>query len=275
MNCIAIRMADDGNGPEMLERIERFCRVFTTGLSFVFFGVGGLILRVAVFPFLNIFIWERQLRIKLARDVIRLTFRVFIGFMRLFGVLTYDISGLKRLERSGLLILANHPTLLDTVFLMAFVKQADCVVNGKLWDNPFTHGPVSAAGYINNESSEGLVEDCIASLRNGGNLIIFPEGTRTPYDGVIKMKRGAANIAVRGKWNVTPIAINCSPATLRKGEKWWKVPPRRMHFTIDVLDDIQIDSFIEGSSNTVLAARRFTEYLQVYFTKENQRHAVA
>jgi 1-acyl-sn-glycerol-3-phosphate acyltransferase len=259
----------------MLDRLERVCRIFTTGLSFAVFGIGGLVLRIVVFPLINIFVWERQLQIKMAREVIRLSFRTFIGFMRVLGVLRYEIRGLERLERHGLLILANHPTLLDTVFLMAFVKQADCVVKGKLWDNPFTHGPVSAAGYINNESSEGLVEDCINSLRSGGNLIIFPEGTRTPYSGQISLKRGAANIAVRGKCDVTPIAIRCTPPTLRKGEKWWHVPRRRMHFTITVHDDIKVEPFIKESGSAVLAARHLTEYLQNYFIEENQRHAVA
>lgn len=259
----------------MLDRLERNCRILTTGLSFAVFGFGGLVLRIAVFPLLNIFVWDVQKRIVLARQVIRLTFLSFIEFMRVLGVLRYEIKGLERLNRHGLLILANHPTLLDTVFLMAFVKQADCVVKGKLWDNPFTHGPVSAAGYINNESSEGLIEDCIHSLHNGGNLIIFPEGTRTPHSGEIILKRGAANIAVRGKCNVTPIAICCMPPTLRKGEKWWQVPYRRMHFTIEVLDDIEVEPFIEESGSAVMAARRLTDYLQNYFTKEYQRHAVA
>lgn len=259
----------------MFDRLERLCRIFTTGLSFAVFGIGGLVLRIAVFPLLNIFIWERQMQIRMAREVIRLSFRGFIEFMRVLGVLRYEIKGLERLERHGLLILANHPTLLDTVFLMAFVKQADCVVKGKLWDNPFTHGPVSAAGYINNESSEGLVEDCINSLRGGGNLIIFPEGTRTPHSGQVSLKRGAANIAVRGKWDVTPIAIRCTPPTLRKGEKWWQVPRRRMHFTITVHDDIKTDPFIKESGSAVLAARHLTDYLQNYFIEENQRHAVA
>ncbi|MGZ5857959.1 MAG: lysophospholipid acyltransferase family protein [Burkholderiaceae bacterium] len=268
-------MASNGIGRAMFDRVERFCRIFTTGLSFVLFGFGGLVLRIIVFPFLNIFIWERQMRINLARHVIRLSFRGFIGFMRMLGVLRYEITGLERLDRNGLLILANHPTLLDTVFLMAFVKQADCVVKGKLWDNPFTHGPVCAAGYINNESSTGLVEDCINSLRKGGNLIIFPEGTRTPHHGQITLKRGAANIAVRGNCDVTPIAIQCFPPTLRKGDKWWHVPHRRMHFTITVHDDIKVDSFIEESGSAVLAARHLTDYLQNYFIKENQRHAVA
>ena len=256
-------------------RLNRYWRVLATGLSFVAFGVGGLVLRVLIFPLLNLLIFERSLRITMARNVIRFTFRGFVDMMRVLGVLRYDFKGLEKLERNGLLILANHPTLLDTVFLMAFVKRADCIVKGKLWDNPFTHGPVTAAGYISNDDGAGLVSDCIESLRGGSNLIIFPEGTRTPKDGAIQFKRGAANVAVRGVCNVTPVVIRCTPPTLGKGDKWWRVPPKWMHFTLEVQDDIDVRPFIEKTDSDVLAARHLADYLQDYFTKENKRHAVA
>jgi 1-acyl-sn-glycerol-3-phosphate acyltransferase len=257
----------------MGERVSFYWRVVATGLSFVIFGVGGLLLRVAVFPLLNLLVQHRQRRIALARNVIRLTFRGFVGLMQWLGVLRYEISGLQRLERAGLLILANHPTLIDTVFLMAFVKHADCIVKSGLWNNPFTSGPVRAAGYVNNDQGDGLVADCISSLQNGNNLIVFPEGTRTPSCGTILLKRGAANIAVRAARNVTPVRIHCDPMTLGKGEKWWRVPPRFARFRIEVCEDISIDRFIAGGASDVMAARHLTEYLQLYFTKEHQGHA--
>ncbi|MEO6919753.1 MAG: lysophospholipid acyltransferase family protein [Collimonas sp.] len=259
----------------MLKRLNRYWRVLATGVSFVVFALGGLLLRATVFPVLNLLIWERQLRILIARRVIRWVFRGFVGFMRRLGVLNYDISGLERLERRGLLILANHPTLIDTVFLMAFVKRADCIVKGRLWDNPFTRGPVSAAGYISNDYGSGLIEDCISSLRRGSNLIIFPEGTRTAGDGQIHLKRGAANIAVRSLSNVTPVVIRCLPPTLGKGVKWWQVPPVAAHFSIEVKDDIDVQAFLAKSGSEVLAARHLTVYLQDYFRKESQVHAAA
>ncbi|MFJ2986686.1 lysophospholipid acyltransferase family protein [Collimonas sp. NPDC087041] len=260
----------------MLNRLNRHWRVIATGVSFVVFAVGGLILRVSVFPVLNLLIWERQLRVTVARRVIRLVFRAFVGFMRRIGVLNYDISGLERLERRGLLILANHPTLIDTVFLMAFVKRADCIVKGRLWDNPFTRGPVCAAGYISNDDDgNGLLDDCITSLRRGSNLIIFPEGTRTAGDGQINLKRGAANIAVRSMSNVTPVVIRCLPPTLGKGVKWWQVPPVAAHFSIEVKDDIDVSGFVADSGSEVLAARHLTAYLQDYFRKESQVNAAA
>jgi 1-acyl-sn-glycerol-3-phosphate acyltransferase len=259
----------------MLNRIESYWRAFGTALNFSIFGAGGLALRIIVFPLINLVIWEQQLRTKLSRNVIRYAFRAFIGLLRLVGILRYEIVGLERLERSGLLILANHPTLIDTVFLMAFVKHADCIVKGALRRNPFTRGPVRAAGYVSNDSGVGLVEDCIASLQGGGNLIIFPEGTRTPVDGSIHFKRGAANIAIRGRRKVTPIVIHCTPRMLAKGVKWWKVPASRSHFRIVVQEDIDVQPFIDQAGSDVLAARHLTDHLQNYFTRENKRDAGA
>lgn len=259
----------------MLNRLNRYWRVLATGFSFVVFAAGGLILRALVFPVLNLVIWERQSRVLAARYVIRQLLRGFVGLMRWLGVLNYDIRGLERLERQGLLILANHPTLIDTVFLMAFVKRADCIVKGGLWNNPFTRGPVNAAGYISNDHGSGLIEDCITSLRRGSNLIIFPEGTRTASDGQINLKRGAANIAVRSLSNVTPVVIRCLPPTLGKGGKWWQVPPVAAHFSIEVKDDIDVHGFLAKTGSETLAARHLTTYLQDYFRKESQVHGAA
>lgn len=246
--------------------LNRGWRWLATAFSFAVFGAGGLTLRVIVFPLLHLLVRDFARRVTLSRAVVRIAFRMYIDLMRGLGVLRYEIRGLEKLDRSGLLILANHPTLIDTVFLMAFVRQADCIVKADLWNNPFTRGPVRAANYVANSSGAGLVEDCVASLESGNNLIIFPEGTRTGRDGVIAMKRGAANIAVRGARDITPVRISCVPATLGKQDKWWQVPPRRVQFRIEVGDDLPISGFIGGGTSEVLAARRLTDYLQQYFT---------
>lgn len=257
----------------MLEQAGRYWRVCATGISFAAFGIGGLALRVLVFPLLALLVRERARRVEAARATIRLTFRAFVGLMRGLGVLRYEIIGLDKLDRGGLLILANHPTLIDTVFLMAFVKNADCIVKSHLWNNPFTRGPVRAAGYISNEGGAALVDDCIASLKAGNNLIIFPEGTRTPACGSITLKRGAANIAIRGARAVTPVLIGCQPPTLGKGDKWWRVPERHVQFRIEVREDIDVAGFTGAGTTEVMAVRHLTDHLQRFFTEENRVHA--
>jgi 1-acyl-sn-glycerol-3-phosphate acyltransferase len=255
----------------MFNRFVLFWRVFGTGLSFVAVGMGG----VFIFPLLNIVIRSRERRSVIARHVIRFTFRCIVGLMRVMGVFRYEISGLERLERHGLLILANHPTLIDIVFLIAFVKRAVCIVKSKLWRHPFTYATVRAAAYVRNDDyGVQLIEDCVAAVRRGGNLIIFPEGTRTPASGSITLKRGAANIAVRAQCNVTPVLIRCAPPMLVKGEKWWRLPACPSHFSIEVREDINIRPFIAAARSHSLAARYLTDYLEGYFTREQARHGV-
>jgi 1-acyl-sn-glycerol-3-phosphate acyltransferase len=256
----------------MFSRVAHYWRVFGTGLSFVAVGVGG----VFVFPVLNIVIRSPHRRSLIARQVIRFTFRCIVALMRAMGVFRYEIRGLERLERHGLLILANHPTLIDIVFLMAFVKRADCIVKSRLWRNPFTQATVRAAAYVRNDDhGVQLIEDCVAAVRRGGNLIIFPEGTRTPASGSISLKRGAANIAVRAPCNVTPVLIRCVPPMLVKGEKWWRLPSCPSHFSIEVQQDIDIHPFVAKARSEVLAARHLTDYLRDYFTQGQGHHGVA
>jgi len=249
----------------MLSGLRWYWRVFGTGLAFLAVGVGG----VLIFPMLNLFIREHRRRKVIARKLVQRAFRGIVRSMCAFGVFEYEASGLQRLDRQGLLILANHPTLIDIVFLMAFVPQAECIIKAGLRRNPFTRATVRAAGYIsNNDDSVRLIEDCVASLRDGGNLIIFPEGTRTPAEGTISLKRGAANIAVRAPCNITPVRIRSAPPMLVKGENWWRLPVRSSHFSFDVMDDLDIRPFLNAAKNEVLAARHLTGYLQEFFKDE-------
>lgn len=256
--------------------LDRAWRVVATGIAFTTFGLGGLLLRVIYFPLLGLFVRERPRRAQLARAMVQRTFAAFVEWMRLLGILDYTIVGSEKLRRRHLLILANHPTLIDVVFLVSLVDNADCVVKARLARNPFTRGPVRATDFICNDSGAGLVEDCIRSVRAGSNLVVFPEGTRTPLDGTMRLQRGAANIAVRGGIDVTPVLIDCTPRSLTRGLPWWRVPASRMRFRIEVRDDIPIQPFLDAAGGEMaLAARYLTEHLQNYFATERPAHAGA
>lgn len=259
----------------MLARLNHAWRVFGTGLSFLAFGLGGLFLRLLALPLLNLLVRQPSRRQRLARRAIQLSFAAHVGLMHRLGVLTYDIRHRERLNRRGLLILANHPTLIDVVFLVSLLPNADCVVKSAVARNPFMRGPVRAAGYVANDDGAGLVEDCIAAVRAGGNLVIFPEGTRTVRGQAPKLQRGAANIAVRGRIDVTPVRITCTPMTLGKGEKWYRVPSRRVHVVLDVQEDLPIAQFLNddgpGTGGDAAAARRLTDFLASYFAGEQSR----
>lgn len=255
----------------MVERLERTWRVCATGFCFSCFGLGGLLMRVLVFPAMTCFVRSASVRQRVCKELVRYAFRVFVWLMTGVGVMRCEVRHADRLRRSGLLIVANHPSLIDVVLLIAQVRRADCVVKADLLRNPFTRGPVRATGYVCNSSGAGMVDDCIASLRAGNNLVIFPEGTRTPLHGPLRLQRGAANIAVRGGRALTPVVIRCEPPTLTKGEKWYRVPVRRPRYVIEVHEDLAVADCVDAGANESQAVRQLTCSLSEFFSRELRR----
>ncbi|MEO5688632.1 MAG: lysophospholipid acyltransferase family protein [Burkholderiaceae bacterium] len=255
--------------------LNRWWRVVATGFSFAAFGIGGLLLGAIVFPLLLVVVRHHRRRSALARWIIHHLFRAFVAMMCILGVCSVEVRHRERLGRSGLLILASHPSLIDVVFLMSLVRDADCIVKAALLRNPFMRGPVRAAGFVCNDSGPGLIDDCVASVRSGNNLIVFPEGTRTPVGSTLgRLQRGAANLAVRGELAITPVRITCSQQMLGKSDKWWRVPGRAGHFVIDVGADISIESHLAADGAKALAARRLNDELAHHLGAERP-HAAA
>jgi len=213
-------------------------RLFATALSFVLFGLGGVLLRLLVFPAQRLLGGTVQTRQRRARLAVYHSFRALIRFLRAVGVLTMDVQGVERLGAPGQMIIANHPSLLDVALLIAHVKDTSCIIKHSLMHNLFTRGPVTASGYISNDHSLEMLERAAQVLREGQTLIVFPEGTRTPPDAQPRFHRGACAIALRGAQRVTPVFIRMTPQALRKGEPWYRIPSQRIHYQITVGQDM-------------------------------------
>jgi 1-acyl-sn-glycerol-3-phosphate acyltransferase len=241
-------------------------RLFATGLSFFSFGAGGLLLWALVFPVLSLLPGDTRQKVSRGQKTVCYSFYVFIGLMHRLGVMTYEIVGLEKLNRPGQLIIANHPTLVDIVFLISRIKQASCIVKAGLFHNPFMRGPIINAGYIGNSDPGQMITECVAWLRSGGSMVIFPEGTRSIPGQPYRFQRGAAAIALQANAVVTPVRLTCYPSTLTKAERWYEIPERRFHLTMYVGDDIALNEFASINPKSV-AVRRLTRYLQDYFTQ--------
>ena len=248
----------------MIKQDFYYWRLLATGLSFGFFGLGALLIGCLAFPFVGFSSRQQSIRQRRGRKLNHCAFRLFVWQMKAFGVLSYEVSDdIKRaLNRPGQLIIANHPTLIDVVFLMSFIEQVNCIVRYDLFNNIFTRGPIRNANYVPNINGEQLVAACCECLRHGDSLIIFPEGTRTPVDvAVPKLQRGAAAIAVRAKVKPLPIIIKCQPNTLSKGEKWYHIPYKKPHWTFILGDAIELPE-VAGLPK---AARALNSTIQQHF----------
>lgn len=242
-----------------------------TAFSFFVFGLGGTLIPIVVVPVLYSLPGSKLQREQRTQKVIHHAFRFYIGMMRVLGVLSYQISGIEKLQGAKL-ILANHPSLIDVIFLIALIPNANCVVKSKLIRNPFTRGPVKAAGYIINDNPEEVIAAAAVAFAKGHALIVFPEGTRTTPLQPLYFKRGAANISIRAVADITPVIIDCHPTTLTKDDRWYQVPAKKVHFQIHVKDPIQIEPYLQKRIIPSQQVRLLTSDLEAYFNKERIPH---
>lgn len=267
MNAFSNTPRDPAEGPSRLDRTWRFV---ATAAGFGVFGAGCLAVALLAIPAARLAPGsadERRLR---ARRLIGLAMRGFVRLLSALGALSYEVDGASRLGRPGQLILANHPTLLDAVFLLALAPGSSCVAKQALWHNLLTRWPVTAAGYVSNSPTDRMIEEAADALRAGQSVIIFPEGTRTVPGRPLELQRGAAAIAVRAATVVTPVYIRCSPPTLTKGEPWYRVPKQRAHFSLEAGPDIDPEPF-RRRAPAPIAARELNERLREELTALGRR----
>ena len=244
-------------------RLERLGRVAATGLAFAVFGFGALLLALTVFPFCRVMAGSRNAANDRVQHVIQRVFRAFLRVARGLGLIRTRWIGLESLRAPGAkLIVANHPTLIDVVQLVAELPQADCVVNDARTRNPFLGLAARAAGYLTNARGVELVEACAARLRAGRTVILFPEGSRTPEDGVLSFRRGAAHVALAAGVALQPVSIRCHPRILMKGRPFWDVPERTPEFTLRVLEPLDPRTVAGAEAPRGIAARRITDRLR-------------
>ncbi|WP_168381020.1 lysophospholipid acyltransferase family protein [Modicisalibacter radicis] len=243
-------------------RFSRLWRGVGTALGFILFGLCALIIGWLLAPPIRLAARDAPTARRRVRRLVRLACQGFIGALRRLGVIEVRIDHIERLQTSGRLLLANHPSLIDALFLLASTPDANCIVKGQLADNPITRRAILAAGYITTREPRTVIGAARRTLAEGRPLLVFPEGTRSLPGQPVRLQRGAASIALAsGAW-ITPVRIRCTPATLTKGEAWYRVPPSRPYFHIEIGAPL---APLVGGDTSQQAVRDLTRRLEDYF----------
>jgi 1-acyl-sn-glycerol-3-phosphate acyltransferase len=170
---------------------------------------------------------------RLGRAAIARGYRGYWRFTRPFGLLQLDAEVLDVLrDEPGVVIVANHPSLLDAMLLVARLPRSACVMKASLMRNPFLAAGALLARYIPNDSAHGMVKRAVADLREGGQLVMFPEGTRTTRAPVNAFQPGFALIAKHAKAPIQAVFIDTHSPYLGKGWPLWRLPPLPIRFSV-------------------------------------------
>ena len=151
----------------------------------------------------------------------------FTGMMRLKA----DVLDTLRAE-PGLIVVANHPSMLDAVMLVARLPASACIMKASLVHNPLLGPGARLARYIRNDSAYGMIQCAVQDLRSGGQLVMFPEGTRTTRAPVHDFHASFTLIAKRAQAPIQAVFIDTDSPYLGKGWPLWRLPPLPILFTV-------------------------------------------
>ena len=196
------------------------------GVLLVWLGCISLAWNLAA-AVLRLFLRGRVAR-RVGRAGISHGYRFYWACARASGLIRLEADALDALrdEAGGLIIAANHPSLLDALMIVARLPRSGCIMKSALRRNPFLGAGAALAGYVPNDSTRTMVRQAVERLHEGWQLVVFPEGTRSPAPGRIHpFSRSIALIAQRAQVPVQTVVIETDSPYLGKGWPLWKLPP--------------------------------------------------
>lgn len=149
---------------------------------------------------------------------------IMVWTMRIYCSLVYriKIEGMENLPKEGnTVICSNHVHMLDSISLVVKFKTKRMIrvmAKEELFNTKFKAWAFRTAGAFPVKRGKGdmeALENAKNYINEGDMLLIFPEGTRNGLDKGVKMKKGAALIALSTNSVVVPVGIkgNYKPFT--------------------------------------------------------------
>jgi len=177
----------------------------------LFFGLFLVILTIpyALFSFLT-FPFKREIRYTL---IVSWTKWVIWAAKAICGI-RYQIEGRDNIPPRGVIFLAKHQSRWETIALPALIPLLCFVYKRELHYIPFFGWGIALCGMIPidrgsaREALNQVVTKGGARLKEGWNVVMFPEGTRALPGEHLRYKAGGAHLAVHTNTPVIPIAHN-------------------------------------------------------------------
>ncbi|MCR5537377.1 MAG: 1-acyl-sn-glycerol-3-phosphate acyltransferase [Succinivibrio sp.] len=249
----------------------RFWQQCLTAFYFTLFGICALLLSWLWLPLLAL-VYKGRNRTLAARKSIYYGFKLFWWLAHHIGFMHTHLEGQDKLgSHQGMLVIANHPTYLDYVLIASCYPYLDCLIKEQILHKPTLKFLAKAADYLVNSEGGELLEESLSRLKNGENILMFPEGTRTPASGELKFKHGFASIALRAGCPICLITVRCSVPFLAKSLKWYNVTGKRILFTVKVekiLLPEEISQLVLPAHSAYQQARSLTKQLEQYFQQK-------
>jgi len=141
-------------------------------------------------------------------------YRTLRSIVRFLMKLITDIElhGIEKLPAGNVIVAANHLGRLDTAALLCILDREDIImpIAEKYKDHPI-YGAIGRAAnaiWLNRfEADYSALRQILERMKQGGLLVIAPEGTRSKTEALQQGKMGVAFLASKSGYPVLPVAV--------------------------------------------------------------------
>ena len=146
--------------------------------------------------------------------LVRLWSRQNTWLLRVVCNVRVEYRGVEKIPKGPLLVASKHQSMWETFALLRWFDQPLYILKRELTQIPFFGWYTMKAGMIAVDRSAGgrallkMVRQASAEVRNGRQLIIFPEGTRRPVGAPPDYRPGVAQLYASCHEQCLPVALN-------------------------------------------------------------------
>jgi 1-acyl-sn-glycerol-3-phosphate acyltransferase len=187
--------------------------------------LGLICLTWSLFALPLYFLLPQRIGTAVGRRGIMSGFRLYAWSLSVTRSYRLDLRDIDSLRGGPPLILApNHPCLIDALLILTRHPNIVCVMKSALMRNVFLGAGSRLARYVRNDSSRQMVKESVSHLRNGGVLLLFPEGTRTTRAPINPLVGSVGLIAKHANVPVQTLVIETDSPYLSKGWPLFRRP---------------------------------------------------
>ena len=169
------------------------------------------------------------------------TLRAIVRFVMKF-ITVIEVHGREKLPPGNVIVAANHLGRLDTAVLLCILDREDIIIPvAEKYKNHPLYGAIGRAAnaiWLNRfEADYSALRQILDRMRQGGMLVIAPEGTRSKTEALQEGKMGVAFLASKSGYPILPVAIT---GTEDRGVVENLKHFRRSHITVTAGDLLEV-----------------------------------
>jgi 1-acyl-sn-glycerol-3-phosphate acyltransferase len=166
---------------------------------------------------------------------VRLWARSALWLLRVLAGIRLRVTGAEHLPRGGAIIAAKHQSAFDTIVWLVLLERPVYVLKRELLKVPVWGWLARHCGHVGVDRSagaaalRGMVREAAAAVRDGAQVVIFPEGTRTAPGERVPYQPGVAALAA-----MAGPAAPVVPVATDSGRFWGRRAFRKQPGTLTV-----------------------------------------